>query len=265
MTNIKSIVTGMFSVALLATACNGEEDTIPPTRGEVSTEDAVEYLNITYQGETYLNVPTTYDENGDFIFHDEVFSSVYEKELLNDSDWSISISGSNDIEFFPSLDSNLKAQGLKVDLSGKFTEAVFAMAKTRAGYDDLASVTLYDDKNFKDRHYPFALNDSVTSIEVAKLGGSPYNFNDKCSSIRMVNNLPDDPSQTLKLGYFSYPCTQIDAVFIGYDDSGFSDRTITCVAPTASQKEWASLPGFNDKLSSFKFFFAQKGQYETKF
>lgn len=77
--------------------------------------------------------------------------------------------------------------------------------------------------------------------------------------------MPNDPNKEFQLGYFSYPCSNIDAVFIGYDDRNFSDRTITCVAHAGDKKECSNLPGFNDKLSSFKFFFAQKGQYTSSF
>lgn len=262
MTDLTKMLCGLFFFTLILSACSSED--LAPT----SNEDEIvpqEFLNISYMGQSYENVPTAYDENGDFIFLDKEFSEIYQKNLANDLDWSISIKGSNSIEFFSNLKENLEANGIVIDSTIKSIAAYPIDGLTRAGYDDLASLTLFDDKEFKDRNYTFVLNDSVISTEVSNLKNSPWSFNDKCSSLKIANNMPNDPNKEFQLGYFSYPCSNIDAVFIGYDDRNFSDRTITCVAHAGDKKECSNLPGFNDKLSSFKFFFAQKGQYTSSF
>lgn len=227
--------------------------------------ELVEYLNITYNGKTYQNIPTSYDENGDFIFLDDEFSAIYSYELANDSDWSISAQDSQNITFYPNLKSNLDANGIEIDENIESIEAILRESHARVGYNDLAEVTLFDDKNYEDRNYSFQLNDSIIATEVANLKNNPWSFNDKCSSLIITNNMPNDPNKTFQLGYFEYNCSDIEAVFIGYDDRNFSDRTITCTAAPATVKKYWSLPGFNDKLSSFKFFFAQKGQYHSSF
>ena len=210
-------------------SCSNDAGVPVPQDEEISTRsgELVECLNITYKGKTYQNVPTSYDENGDFLFLDSEFSAIYAEELANDLDWSISAKDSHNITFYPDLKNNLDSNGIEVDESIEAVDAALAVALTRAGYNDLAEVTLYDDRDFKDRNYSFQLNDSI-----------------------------------FKLGYFEYPCSEIEAVFIGYDDRNFSDRTITCVAPPTSVKKYPSLPGFNDKMSSFKLLFAKKGQYQ---
>lgn len=63
-----------------------------------------EYLNITYKGKTYENVPTSYDENGDFVFLDVEFASIYNTELKYDFNWSISAKDSQNITFYGSLE-----------------------------------------------------------------------------------------------------------------------------------------------------------------
>lgn len=262
MVNIRTLISGLSLCVILLTACNNEDT--PAMHEEVSLEPQ-EFLNITYMGQSFENVPTAYDENGDFIFLDGKFAEIYQENLANDPDWSISIKGPNDIEFFSNLEENLKSNGIEIDSNIKSSIAYPVDALTRAGYDDLASLTIYDDKEYKDRNYTFVLNDSTISTEVSNLKDSPWKFNDKCSSLKIVNNMPNDPNKEFKLGYFTYPCSDIDAVFIGYDDKNFSDRTITCVAHAGGKKDCSSLPGFNDKLSSFKFFFAQKGQYTSSF
>lgn len=250
---------GVFS------SCDNEEDI--PVSDELMVQsfssDSINYLNITYMGNTYENVPTTYDEEGNFIFLDNDFSKVYATELANDNDWSISILDSCNVTFYGSLAENLKSNDIYINDNVKPIEAKTSFVYTRSSYENLAQVTLYDDKNFKDRHFDFVLSDSIIYTEVANLKKSPWKFNDKCSSLILTNNLPNNPNKTIKLGYYNYVCSKIEVVFIGYDDKNFSDRTITCVCPPAGVKKYPSLPGFNDKMSSFKLFFAQAGQHES--
>lgn len=252
---------GVFVGAIVLTACSNED--VMPQNGQAEVEP-VEYFNITYEGKTYKNVATMYDENGEFVFFDADFSRVYKAELANNKEWSINMTGEKDMVFYKNLQANLQANGIKLDSSVPVSE-VAVISQTRAGYEDLAYLTLYDDRNFKDRNYSFYLNDSTIYTEVSNLKNSPWKFNDKCSSLVICNNLPNNPNIDFQLGYFKYPCSEIDAVFVGYDDRSFSDRTITCIAHPAEKKKHSSLPDFNDKLSSFKFFFAQKGQYITEF
>lgn len=245
-------------------SCSNDPDIIQDNKDFNNSVLSIEYLNITYNGVTYLNVPTTYNDHGDFIFHDEDFATIYTTELANDPDWSISIIDAENIIFYGNLKTNLKANGIEIDPDIQFINGIRSGSpETRAGYEDLAEVTLFDDRDYKDRNYSFQLNDSVISVEVNNLNDKPWRFNDKCSSLIITNNMPNDPNQKFKLGYFTYPCSEIVAVFIGYDDKNFSDRTITCVCPPSDVKKYPSLPGFNDKMSSFKFFFAQKGQYSS--
>lgn len=222
-------------------------------------------MNITYKGEVYKNIPTTYDENGDFVFLDNIFSNIYEKELKENTNLSIVARDPQNIILYEDFQTACDSEGIILIKEIPNIEASYNTLNSRAGYEDLASVTLYDDRDFKDRNYTFVLNDTVKATEVVDLKKSPWKFNDKCSSLILTNNLPNDPNKKLMLGSYEYACTDIDVVFIGYDDKGFTDRTITCIAPTAQVKKYASLPGFNDKMSSFKLFFAQKGQYQASF
>lgn len=246
---------------LCFTACSNEE--VVPQEGEVKPEPQ-EFLNITYKGNVFQNVPIAYDENGDFIFLDEEFSQIYSQELKDNTELSIFVKDSSSIILYENLQTAFDSEGITLIKEIPTTRIESNGDMTRAGYDDLATVVLYDDRDFKDRNLTFALTESEKSVEVTNLK-DVNGFNDKCSSLVLTNNLPNDPNQTLKLGSFEYPCTNIDAVFIGYDDHGFSDRTITCIAAAAEVKRYSSLPGFNDKMSSFKFFFAQKGQYQPSF
>lgn len=131
---------------------------------------------------------------------------------------------------------------------------------TRSASDSLAVLTLYDDKYYKDRSLTFGLFENRLNLAVANLKDKSFKFNDKCSSLIIKNNFCD-PDHYFTLGVDNCPYSKIEAVFVGYDDRNFSDRTITGIAVANSIKKYATLPGFNDKLSSFKFLLARKGQY----
>lgn len=247
-----SLLVGMSVIAM---SCSDENVSGVENVGNLQPE---EFLTVTYAGQTYENVPTAYDENGDFVFLDEKLSVIYEEELSKFPELSTFIAGENEIIFYQNLEDALAEQNLKLLMP------IGSSITTRAGgYDDLGIAQLFDDRDYNDRNYSFVINQETIACEAMDIGSSPYKFNDKCSSLKLTSNLPNDPNQKLTLGAYTYPCTQIDVVFIGYDDKNFADRSIVCVAATAEVKGYASLPGFNDKLSSFKLFFAQKGQYHS--
>ena len=252
----------LLAIFIGCVACSNDPDIIQDNKDLKDLVPSIEYLNITYNGVTYLNVPTTYNDNGDFIFLDENFAPIYATELADDPDWSISIIDAENIIFYGNLKTNLKANGIEINPDIQSSDGIKSyFSNTRTSYEHLAAVTLFDDRDYNDTDHTFTLNDSIIYKEVANL--KDLKFNDKCSSLILTNNMPNDPNKTFQLGYYSHPCSEIVAVFIGYDDKNFKDRTITCVCPPSDVKKYPSLPGFNDKMSSFKFFFAQKGQYSS--
>ena len=258
--NKSFFLTTVVAFTCLLQACNS--DSQEPLGGN-NLNEPENYLNITYKGKTYKDVPTAYDSKGDFVFLDKDFAPIYNAELASDLDYSIDITGQRDLTFYPDLNTNLKSNGISQNPDNG--QQNYAQTNSRAVYENFAVLTIYDDKNFLDRYHNFELNKDVKTYLCYNLKNSKWKFNDKCSSLKIANNLPNDPNQKIELGGYQHPCSNVDAVFIGYDDKNFSDRTITCIAHPAQLKEHPYLPGFNDKLSSFKFFFAQKGQYSDKF
>ncbi|MDR2232510.1 MAG: hypothetical protein LBE56_05225 [Tannerella sp.] len=218
-----------------------------------------EYLTITYEGKTYKSVPTAYNAARDFVFLDDEFSALYEKEISLLPELSIFMVGENEIELYKNLDELLEKK--KITLLQEVKEVKIEGVQLRAGnVNEPGYLMLYDDKDFKDRLIDDYLNFSRILTQVPNLDNSPYNFNDKCSSLRIYNNLPANGTITLPTG--THPCTEVIAVFIGYDDKNYADRTIVGFDTIgAGAFEAKSLPNFNDKLSSYKFFFGQNGYY----
>lgn len=257
---MKDSISSMFicMLAVLFTACGNEEEVAVDTNAVTPQE----FLNITYDGHTYYNVPVGEDAEGNIQFLDTEFSVVYNSLLANNTHWSVFASDEKNITFYDDAQTNMQANDINLLDDANDVSSVLRVQGTRATANVLATLDLYDDKNYKDRHKEAQLTDSIHEVKVPNLKKSPWKFNDKCSSLKITNNIPNDATITFNLNGFDRPCSDIDAVFIGYDDTNYSDRTFVCVAHPGSESPHASLPGFNDKLSSFKFLFALKGQYQ---
>lgn len=186
---------------------------------------------------------------------------IYNKELANDSNLSINVKSDNEIVFFKDLRTNLEFNGYDYDLliNNESVTNIGSLKETRAGYQNLATLELFDDINYGDSFRTFYLTEN--QIEVTERRMHYISFNDKCSSLKVRNNLPNDSLQTIVLNGYSYPCALVDAVFLGYEDKDYRKGSITYIATPGTVRLAPSLPGFNDKMSSFRFLFAQRGQY----
>jgi hypothetical protein len=223
---------------------------------------SIENLNIIYGGRMYSNIPTVYDNSGEFVFLDTEFSYIFESELKGLNSLSIHLVDDNTIEMYKSLSDNLDNHGI---LAARISSGIGDVSRTdtSSGENFIGSVDLYDDKKFKDTHWQFGIISAANPIWISNLG-SPYKFNDKCSSLILTNNLPNDATKELNMGSYTLKYSEATLVFIGYDDKGYSDRTFTTIANPSTKKEWKELKNFNDKMSSFKLFFAQTGIYTTE-
>ena len=246
-------------IALTVVSCSNQEEPIQKADTRATNTSVTEILNITYKGKCYKSIPTTYDENGEFVFLNDEFATLYSTEIAMLPDLSIFVSDANNIEFYSSLNETLEKKELKLIKNVKFNSVL-----TRVG-GIVGEVDLFDDTGCKDRHFPFTITENSPINYIADLKPSPYKFNDKCSSLTLANNLPDVHNQTILIDGKSLPCADVSVVFIGYDDKNYTDRTIVCTAESSRYNTYNSLPGFNDKLSSFKLFLAKDGQYYTHF
>lgn len=138
----------VLAVLIAFTSCNSDE--VISQNDEVQLQPQ-EFLIITYKGEVYKNIPTTYDENGDFVFWDNIFSSIYEKELKENTNLSIVARDSQNIILYEDFQTACDSEGIILIKEIPNIEASYNTLNSRAGYEDLASVTLYDDKGFTDR------------------------------------------------------------------------------------------------------------------
>lgn len=237
----------LTTVACSATmmSCNDDITSIVPS----------EYLDITYNGIKYSKVPTAYDKEGEFLFLDDDFSKIFDSELRHLSTLSIYLVSDNEIKMYRDLQSNLKDQDLEL-IPVDLTRSTIVSPNQNF----IALAYLYDDKNFKDRHLEFGMLTGKDLIYEPNLK-SQYAFNDKCSSITLMNYLPNDATKILDLDTYDMKYSEAALVLIGYDDVNFGDRTYTCIANPSETKQYKELKNFNDKMSSLQMFYAKKGTY----
>lgn len=85
------------------------------------------------------------------FFWDNIFSSIYEKELKENTNLSIVARDSQNIILYEDFQTACDSEGIILIKEIPNIEASYNTLNSRAGYEDLASVTLYDDKGFTDR------------------------------------------------------------------------------------------------------------------
>ncbi|MDE6554163.1 MAG: hypothetical protein K2K98_14565 [Muribaculaceae bacterium] len=257
-----TIKTAVALIAFIASAilCSWSTDETLSSKMEDPESFALDLLNITYNGKTYYNVLTSYDEKGNFVFHDEELSKIYNQELKDLETISFNYIDDNSIEIFNSLNENLKYHGIQMEY---LTEDVNYTTRTEVSSEQnfLGTVEIFDDKNFKDRNYSFGILDPLKPYYMSDLKN--YNsFNDKCSSLKLTNFLPNDDTQILNMGVYTLKFSEATLVFIGYEDKNYGKSSYTVLAEASENIEVKEFKGFNDKMSSFKLLFAKSGIYK---
>lgn len=234
-----------IAVILSMTSCSNDDAYI---------NDSSNVLTVHYAGKTFENVLTTYDSNGEFVFHDNELASLYKSEIATMPEMSIFMISDYEIGFYRNWREALEDQGLTI-LKGE------NIASRSASYAYRGSVALFDDKGCKDRRKDFSISYPDTYLEVPDLKIKEHKFNDKCSAVELCNNLPNTTTDKINLNGTEFPCCNIELVMIGFDDKKFTDRSYICVAKAGSVRRYDQLSGFNDKMSSLRLLFAQKDQY----
>lgn len=253
-------------LAALATACTNDEAIEVPESNQENQSRSVEEiipvdtLTIHFNDVVYKNVPTTTDVNGNLVFLDEEFAPIYNEKLATNPTLSTFVTGENEITFYANLEEGLEEQDLTL-VEGQDEN----VAISRVGVSVLASVTLYEDRNYGGSTKYYQVNEQVQSVNISTMKVEPNKFNDRCSSIKIENLLPWNSDETMPLDGSTILKRNVSAVLIGYEDINYGGRTIVCVAESGTTRNCPSLPNFNDKMSSLKFKLAQRGLYTNSF
>lgn len=253
MTQMKKCYTTLVLLAIALTIPSCSEEPEP-----AANKDVV-FLNITYKDKLYKSIPTTYDKDGRFIFHDREFSDVYNTEISPMPTLSIFMADDHNIEFYSSLEETFETKKLN-----EASDIPTRLPQTRVN-NVFGSVTLFEKSDFKGMNLIFYLDKPHQVHSVRDFTDDPFHFNNNCSSLTLTNNLPDSHDQFIIINGYSCSCDDISVVFVGYDDKNFTGHTIVCVAQSNRYNTYKHLPGFNNRLSSFKLFMAKDGQYYTHY
>lgn len=252
MTQMKKCYTTLVLLAIALTIPSCSEEPEP-------TNEDVVFLNVTYKDKLYKSIPTTYGKDGQFIFHDREFSDVYNTEISPMPSLSIFMADDHNIEFYSSLEETFETK--KLD---EVSDIPTRLPQTRVN-NVFGNVTLFEKNDFKDMNLIFHLDKPHQVYSVRDFTDDPFHFNNNCSSLTLTNNLPDSHDQFIIINGYSCSCADISVVFVGYDDKNFTGHTIVCVAQSNRYNTYEHLPGFNNRLSSFKLFMAKDGQYYTHY
>ena len=252
MTQMKKCYTTLVLLAIALTIPSCSEEPEP-------TNEDVVFLNITYKDKLYKSIPTTYGKDGQFIFHDREFSDVYNTEISPMPSLSIFMADDHNIELYSSLEETFETK--KLD---EVSDIPTRLPQTRVN-NVFGNVTLFEKNDFKGMNLIFHLDKPHQVYSVRDFTDDPFHFNNNCSSLTLTNNLPDSHNQFIIINGYSCSCADISVVFVGYDDKNFTGHTIVCVAQSNRYNTYEHLPGFNNRLSSFKLFMAKDGQYYTHY
>lgn len=229
-------------------ACSSDDLQEDGFKSRQQASAPTEYLTVTLYGKTYKNTPTSYSAQGDFIFYDEELAKNFVIYSAVHPDYSVRIVSDTEIVFFDNLQADLASDSLQlISSQSRASRGVIGPDETPTGH-----VILYDDRHYKDRNLEFGIANASNILKEHHL--STYGFNDKCSSLKIQNNLPDDPTQTVDLGTSNgtVKCSDAILLFVGYEDTSYRGSTFTVIAyPGAPMRGLEGLKGFNDKMSSF--------------
>lgn len=219
-----------------------------------------EYLTVTLYGKTYKNTPTSYSAQGDFIFYDEELAKNFVIYSAVHPDYSVRIVSDTEIVFFDNLQADLASDSLQlISSQSRASRSVIGPNQKVTG-----KVILFDDRRYKDRNLTFGIQNASEQLEESHL--STYGFNDKCSSLKIQNNLPDDSTQTVDLGTSNgiIKCSDAILLFVGYEDTSYRGSTFTVIAyPGAPMRGLDGLKGYNDKMSSLMLSYTRRSAIPT--
>lgn len=254
-------------LGIILTGCSDTENDVESP----SNASKIYNLSITYKGKVY-KVPCENDSVGNIVYLDSEFKTIYDAELANNPDIATLVLGEDSIAYFQDEKDLLKALGyemMPLDNSTNFVDPDFPvdfgkylenLNKTNVG-----KLTVWDDKNFKDRSYTAEIT-GRTFFSCPNLKKA-CNMNDKISSMKLWCTLPSSGVVYIPNGgdVDKYQWSDLRVVFLGYKDSDFKHSVLCIVLKSGEYREFANLKdiGWGDKISSIIFKIAKKDEYTS--
>lgn len=218
------LIFGLISLGLLS--CSNEEDVINST-----SVKSVEHftLHAKYKGKKYT-VPCVIENDTVIKFLDVEFNELYQNEIALLPDLAILANNSEYVEFYSNSKELLEENNLRIlDLNGSNGNN----SLTKATGDLAGRAIIWDDNNYSDRSLTIDINyDLQWTWPHLK---TTYGFNDKTSSIKVWNFIPNDAIVPDPLNSsILHKGSNLRTVFIGYENDSFVGRALYCVASNSA-------------------------------
>ena len=263
----------------LVQSCSSDQDSmyLDPT----SQESEISHMVVKFEGRTYeTDVKTVGDS---VVYLNEEYAEVYRTKIVDNSEIATMISsdeaGITHVKYYKTEEELLRSNRLmplsigkeSIEIIDGTTRSVIANL-TPTGIV-IGTAVLYQNTN----HGGDRLIVGMTTMSANGVGNlKDFGFNDKISSIKLINEMSPNTEYTIWYHDLSdnniykrriFRGSQILPVLICYRNTGFKGKALYCVAnPTGSGTdhldENLKKLGFNDIISSLELALIEKAAYD---
>lgn len=254
-------------LSLLFSCCSDSEET------EQEKDDTTFVMDVSWKGNTY-HVKSTYDKDGNLVYLDDSFLSIYNNEILTNDSVVTYDAGEKSLAYYTSVDEMMESLGLRfLDADPLATSQSEAKAQTRMVSSDAKAgwAVLYQHLDYAgqvlglDAYYTLFM--TIPVMSAAPVG---VEWNDRASSIIVYSNIPLNDSVLVNNTEVDYQYTSVPSgngvspgntpyatndlrvVFLGYQHKNYGGD-VMCIVPNNSSYKCHHRLGeinWNDKMSS---------------
>lgn len=241
-------------------------------------------MDVTWKGNIY-HVKSTYDKEGNLVYLDDSFLSIYNNEILKNDSIITYDAGEKKLAYYTSVDEmmhNLGLRFLDVDSLTLSSSGTGKMTRTISSDAYAGRATLYQHLNYLGQVLELgAQYTKFRTIPVMSREVPGIDWNDKASSIIVYSNIPLNdsvyanwsdinlqyesvsPVDYATMGNTKYATNDLRVVFLGYEHKNYGGDVMCIVPDNCSAKQHNRLGeiNWNDRMSSCTLRLAIKDLY----
>lgn len=273
----------VFFVALLPLLFSCSSDSEETGREK---DDTSFVMDVLWKGNTY-HVKSTYDKDGNLVYLDDSFLSIYKNEILTNDSIVTYDAGEKSLAYYTSVDEMMESLGLRFLDADSFTlsqSGTEAQTRTISSSAYAGRATLYQHLNYEGQVLELSAQyTKFKTIPVMSTEVQGVDWNDKASSIIVYSNIPMNDSvwvnwSDVDLRYTSVPSANsattgnnmyatndLRVVFLGYQHKDYAGDVMCVIPDNSSTKRHHRLGeiNWNDKISSCTLRLAVKDLYSN--
>lgn len=250
-------------------SCSDDNDVVP-----IENDDTTFMMEVAWKGHVY-HVKSTYDKNGNLVYLDDSFLSVYKNEILKNDSIITYDAGEKSLAYYTSVDEMMDSLELRfIDVEPYVLLPSEAEMKTRTVPSDARAgrVSLFQHLDYGGQVLELSAQYTkfMTIPKMSEPDDSGIDWNDKASSIIVYSNIPLNDSvyvnpsdvnyqyisvpyaSTATTGSQKYATNDLRVVFLGYQHKDYGGDVMCIVPNNNSYKCHHRLNdiNWNDKMSS---------------